>query len=165
VGLRLGKRLFDDGHLMAEKVLVTIGDDVTLNAGSYIQVHTQEDYAFKSDVTTVGSGCTFGVGAMAHYGVTMGDDVVLAADSFLMKGEEVPSGARWGGNPAVELAGPPPPLPASNPRERDQLTTQSEEDLMDLFRGDGTSSPTPAIPVPRRSGRHRATQRHLAGSR
>ncbi|SDO54097.1 Pls/PosA family non-ribosomal peptide synthetase [Geodermatophilus sp. DSM 45219] len=163
-GLRLGKRLFDDGHLMAEKTLVTIGDDVTLNAGSYIQVHTQEDYAFKSDVTTVGSGVTFGVGAMAHYGVVIGDDVVVEADSFVMKGEEVPPGARWGGNPAVELTGPPPPLPAPvpRPRERDELTTQSEEDPMDLFRmGDGA----PVIPVPRRSGRHRATQRHLAGSR
>jgi hypothetical protein len=36
---------------------------------------------------------------------------------------------------------------------------------MDLFQGDGTASPSPAIPAPRRSGRHRATQRHLAGSR
>jgi hypothetical protein len=28
---------------------------------------------------------------------------VLAADSFLMKGEEMPPHARWGGNPAREL--------------------------------------------------------------
>jgi hypothetical protein len=27
---------------------------------------------------------------------------VIAADSFLMKGEDVPPGARWGGNPATE---------------------------------------------------------------
>jgi acetyltransferase-like isoleucine patch superfamily enzyme len=38
-----------------------------------------------------------------HYGVTMEDGAVLAADSFLMKGETVPPGARWGGNPAREL--------------------------------------------------------------
>jgi tetratricopeptide (TPR) repeat protein len=42
---------------------------------------------------------------MVHYGVTMGDGAVLAPDSFLMKGEEVPPHTRWGGNPAVELAG------------------------------------------------------------
>jgi non-ribosomal peptide synthetase-like protein len=172
VGVRLGKRLFDDGHSLAEKVLVTIGDDVTLNAGSYIQVHTQEDYAFKSDVTTIGSGCTFGVGAMAHYGVTMGDDVVLAADSFLMKGEEVPAGARWGGNPARELrAGEyhvPFPAPAPRPElgahddARTGEDTQTVEEFMELFGKDGEA---PAIPVPRRGGRHRANQRHLAGSR
>jgi hypothetical protein len=26
---------------------------------------------------------------------------VLGADAFLMKGEEMPAGAHWGGNPAV----------------------------------------------------------------
>jgi hypothetical protein len=37
-----------------------------------------------------------------HYGATMGDGAELAPDSFLMKGEEVPRHARWGGNPAGE---------------------------------------------------------------
>ncbi len=35
--------------------------------------------------------------------MTMGDGAVLAADSFLMKGEEVPPNARWGGNPAKKM--------------------------------------------------------------
>jgi non-ribosomal peptide synthetase-like protein len=103
LGVRLGSRLYDDGCGLAEKNMVAIGDDVTLNAGSNLQCHSQEDYAFKSDRITIGSGCTVGVGALVHYGVTMGDGAVLAPDSFLMKGEEVPPGARWGGNPAMEL--------------------------------------------------------------
>ncbi|MCW2534506.1 MAG: non-ribosomal peptide synthetase, partial [Modestobacter sp.] len=111
VGVRLGKRLFDDGAGMSEKNIVTIGDDVTLNAGSYIQCHSQEDYAFKSDATTIGAGCTLGVGAMVHYGVMMGDGAALAPDSFLMKGEEVPAHARWGGNPAREMPENMAPLP------------------------------------------------------
>jgi non-ribosomal peptide synthetase-like protein len=100
LGVRLGKRLFDDGCGMAEKNLVTIGDDVTLNAGVFIQCHSQEDFTFKSDRITIGSSCTIGVGAYMLYGVTMGDGTVLAPDSFLMKGEEVPPHERWGGNPA-----------------------------------------------------------------
>lgn len=47
-----------------------------------------------------------------HYGVTMGDGATLAANSFLMKGEDVPRYARWGGNPARELSGSRPALPA-----------------------------------------------------
>jgi acetyltransferase-like isoleucine patch superfamily enzyme len=35
--------------------------------------------------------------------VTMGDRAVLAADSFLMKGEEMPPLALWGGNPAKKM--------------------------------------------------------------
>ena len=103
LGVRIGKRVFDDGCYMTERTLTTIGDDVMLNASTKIQCHSQEDGTFKSDRTTIGSGCTLGVGAMVHYGVTMGERSVLAPDSFLMKGEEIPPHARWGGNPAREM--------------------------------------------------------------
>jgi non-ribosomal peptide synthetase-like protein len=103
LGVRLGRRVFDDGCGLTEKTIVSIGDDATLNAGSIIQCHSQEDGAFKSDWTTVGAGTTLGVGAFVHYGVTIGDGAVLLADSFLMKGEEIPPGAQWGGNPAREM--------------------------------------------------------------
>ncbi|MCN9243417.1 phosphopantetheine-binding protein [Streptomyces sp. RY43-2] len=103
MGVRIGRRVFDDGVYMTERTLSTVGDDCTLNVGSKIQCHSQEDGTFKSDHTTLGSGCTLGVAAHVHYGVTIGDGAVLAPDSFLMKGEEVPPDARWGGNPAVEM--------------------------------------------------------------
>jgi non-ribosomal peptide synthetase-like protein len=175
VGVRVGKRLFDDGHMMAEKNIVTIGDDVTLNAGSNTQCHSQEDYAFKSDAATIGSGVTVGVAAFVHYGVVIGDGAVLEADSFLMKGEEVPAGARWGGNPARELqdgeyhvpfpAIPAPTRPGDHDTDDDARTgedTQTVEEFMELFGKDGKA---PAIPVQRKGGRHRANHRHLAGSR
>jgi len=103
LGVRIGRRVFDDGCYLTERTLGTIGDDCTLNAGSKLQCHSQEDGTFKSDVTTLGAGCTLGIAAHVHYGVTMGDGSVLAPDSFLMKGEEVPQNAQWGGNPAVDM--------------------------------------------------------------
>ncbi len=103
MGVRIGRRVFDDGVHISERTLTTIGDDCVLNIGSKIQCHSQEDGTFKSDRTTLGAGCTIGVGAFVHYGVTMGDGSVLAADSFLMKGEDVPARVRWGGNPAREM--------------------------------------------------------------
>ncbi|MER7187793.1 Pls/PosA family non-ribosomal peptide synthetase [Streptomyces hyaluromycini] len=103
LGVRIGRRVFDDGCYLTERTLGTIGDDCTLNAGSKIQCHSQEDGTFKSDVTRLGAGCTLGIAAHVHYGVTMGDGSVLAPDSFLMKGEEVPPNAQWGGNPAVDM--------------------------------------------------------------
>ena len=90
LGVRIGKRVFDDGCSMTERTLVALGDDCMLNAGSddpmpfaggrHVQVRSDGAQA----------GCTIGVGALVHYGVTMGEGAVLAADSFLMKGEEVP---------------------------------------------------------------------------
>ncbi|MFF4957628.1 Pls/PosA family non-ribosomal peptide synthetase [Streptomyces sp. NPDC001222] len=102
MGVRIGRRVFDDGLYVTERTLTTIGDDCTLNIGSKIQCHSQEDGTFKSDRTTLGAGCTLGVAAHVHYGVIVGDHAELAPDSFLMKGEEVPPYARWGGNPAAE---------------------------------------------------------------
>ncbi|AVH60390.1 MULTISPECIES: Pls/PosA family non-ribosomal peptide synthetase [Streptomyces] len=103
LGVRIGSRVFDDGCYVTERTLTTIGDDCTLNSGTKIQCHSQEDGTFKSDYTVLGAGCTLGVDAHVHYGVTMGDRAELAPDSFLMKGEEVPPDARWGGNPAAEI--------------------------------------------------------------
>ncbi len=104
LGVRIGARVFDDGVNLTERTFSTIGDECTFNEGSVMQCHSQEDGAFKSDHIVVGARATFGVGAFAHYGTTIGDDVVLAPDTFLMKGEEVPAGERWGGNPAREMA-------------------------------------------------------------
>jgi non-ribosomal peptide synthetase-like protein len=103
LGAKVGKKVFDDGGHFTERSLTSIGDNVTLNVGSVIQCHSQEDGAFKSDRTAIGNGCIIGVGGFIHYGVRMGDGSVLAPDSFLMKGEEIPPHARWGGNPAREM--------------------------------------------------------------
>ena len=103
LGVRIGKRVFDDGCYISEKTMVAIGDGCTLNSGSVIMSHSQEDGVFKSDCITIGAGCTLGVNAWVHYGVKMGDGAQLAADAFLLKGEEVPPHTRWEGNPASQV--------------------------------------------------------------
>jgi non-ribosomal peptide synthetase-like protein len=113
-GVRIGRRVFDDGCSIIERSLVSVGNNCTLAAGSIIQCHSLEDGAFKSDYTVIGAGCSIGSGAFVHYGVTMGEGSELDADSFLMKGEHVPPGACWGGNPATERG----------PRARPQRATQ-----------------------------------------
>jgi non-ribosomal peptide synthetase-like protein len=103
MGVKVGKRLFDDGAGIPEKTLVTLGDDVVLNAGSVIQCHSLEDGTFKSDYTVIGSGTVLGVTAFVHYGVTTGPGTVIGADAFLMKGEETAPFTEWAGNPATEI--------------------------------------------------------------
>ena len=95
--------MFDDGVYISEPTLTAAGDECVFNYLSMIQCDSQEDGTYKSGRTTLGAGCTIGVAAFVHYGVTMGDGSELAADSFLMKGEDVPARARWGGNPAREM--------------------------------------------------------------
>ena len=103
IGVRVGRRVFDDGVYISEPTLTAIGDECVFNSQSIIQCESQEDGTFKSSPTAIGARCTIGVGAFVHYDVMMGEGAVLAADSFLKKGEDVPPGARWGGNPAREM--------------------------------------------------------------
>jgi non-ribosomal peptide synthetase-like protein len=102
LGVRVGKRVFDDGCSIPERTLVAIGDGCTLNTGSVIQCHSMENGTFKADRTVLEAGCTLGVETLVHYGVTLGPGSSLQLDSFLMKGERVAAGAQWGGNPAGE---------------------------------------------------------------
>jgi non-ribosomal peptide synthetase-like protein len=99
-GVKVGKRVFDDGCILSERTLVEIGDEANLNEDSIVQAHSLEEGVFKSDIVRIGADASVGVGCLVHYGVTMGDRTHLDADSFLMKGEITPVGSRWRGNPA-----------------------------------------------------------------
>jgi non-ribosomal peptide synthetase-like protein len=103
LGVRLGKKLFDDGCTMAERTLVSIGDYCTLGELSVLQAHSLEDGTFKSDHIHIGHGCTIGGNAFVHYGVRIGDNAVLDPDSFLMKGEILAPNSTWRGNPARQI--------------------------------------------------------------
>ncbi len=100
LGVRIGRKVFDDGCIMTERSLVKIGDEANLNESSIIQAHSLEEGVFKSDYVRIGPGCAIGPGAFIHYGVTMHEKTVLDPDSFLMKGEIAPPRSRWRGNPA-----------------------------------------------------------------
>ena len=103
LGVRIGKKVFDDGSRLYDKTLIEIGDYTNLNEGSVIQGHSLEEGIFKCDNIKIGSACTIGPGAFVHYGVNMGDNVVLDPDSFLMKGESPGANTTWRGNPAKEI--------------------------------------------------------------
>ena len=105
MGTRMGRKVFDDGCYFIEKSMTVVGDHATLNEASILQGHSLEEGVFKSDRIEVGSGCTIGCNAFVHYGVTIGDQTVLEADSFLMKGEAPESGTTWRGNPARAVHG------------------------------------------------------------
>jgi non-ribosomal peptide synthetase-like protein len=124
-GVRVGRRVFDDGCFLPEKTLVSIGDDCTLNVGTIVQCHSMEEGAFKLGGISIEHGVTLGVGAYVHYSVVMRAGSVLETDSFLMKGTEVETGTRWGGNPAnlmpqgaIAAGMPPEPQPIARRRGR-----------------------------------------------
>ncbi len=107
LGVRVGRRLLDDGCTSVEKTMVEIGDYCTLNYQSLLQGHSLENGVFKSDYIHVHDHVTIGLRAFVHYSTDLGEGSAVETDSFLMKGEQVPAGQRWQGNPA----GPAPRAP------------------------------------------------------
>jgi non-ribosomal peptide synthetase-like protein len=99
-GVRLGRKVFDDGGLLFDRTLLQIGDHANLNEYAILSAHSLEEGVFKSDHIRIGAGCTIGCGAFVHYGTTLGDNAVIEPDSFLMKGETAEDGSTWRGNPA-----------------------------------------------------------------
>jgi non-ribosomal peptide synthetase-like protein len=105
LGVKVGRKVFDDGCILSERTLVEIGDGANLNEHSIVQAHSLEEGVFKSDFVRIGRDCSIGVSCLVHYGVTMNDNTHLDADAFLMKGEITPAGSRWRGNPAKLVHG------------------------------------------------------------
>ncbi|MFA9443291.1 MAG: Pls/PosA family non-ribosomal peptide synthetase, partial [Hyphomicrobium sp.] len=105
LGVRLGKKVFDDGCSFFDKSLIEVGDYSNFNELCVVHGHSLEEGIFKTDRINIGEGCTVGHAAFVHYGVRMGDNVLLAADSFLMKGESPDPGTTWRGNPAKAVGG------------------------------------------------------------
>jgi len=55
LGVKIGRRLFDDGCAIIERTLVAVDDEATLNAGSTLHSHSMEDGTFKSDHVVIGA--------------------------------------------------------------------------------------------------------------
>ncbi|RAI44662.1 Pls/PosA family non-ribosomal peptide synthetase [Rhodoplanes roseus] len=100
MGVKVGRKVVDFGCSITDRSLTEVGDYANLNEGSVLQAHSLEEGVFKSDWIRMGEGCTLGPSAFVHYGVTLGEHVVIDTDAFLMKGEVVDAHTTWRGNPA-----------------------------------------------------------------
>ena len=103
LGVKMGRKVYDDGCSYYEKTLIEIGDNVNINQASVIQGHSLEEGIFKSDRIKIGSNSSIGAGAFVHYGVAVSENVTLDADCFLMKGETPAQDSWWQGNPAKSI--------------------------------------------------------------
>ncbi|MCW8408689.1 amino acid adenylation domain-containing protein [Legionella sp. PATHC035] len=104
LGTKAGKRVFTDSAEFSEFDLITIGNDVCINAETIIQTHLYEDRIFKVSNVTIGSGCNIGVGSIVLYNTLMEENSCLGSLSLLMKGERLPENTHWAGIPAQSTA-------------------------------------------------------------
>ena len=111
LGSKIGRRVFMNTTELTEFDLITIGDDVALNADATVQTHLFEDRVMKMSTIALGPKCSVGSLSLVLYDTTMAEGARLGDLSLLMKGEVLPSWTGWEGIPAARSQTFPPPPP------------------------------------------------------
>jgi non-ribosomal peptide synthetase-like protein len=103
-GAKIGKRVVVNTPDFAEFDLISIGNEVCLNADVLVQTHLYEDRIFKVSTIDIHDGCNVGVGSIVLYNTTMEKNSTLGNFSLLMKGETLPENTNWQGIPAQPMS-------------------------------------------------------------
>ncbi|MGJ5752044.1 non-ribosomal peptide synthetase-like protein [Streptomyces puniciscabiei] len=111
LGARIGRGVWCDTYWLPESDLVSIGDGATVNRGCVLQTHLFHDRIMRMDSVRLAAGASLGPHSIALPGTAIGAGTSIASASLVMRGETVPDGTRWAGNP---IAG----IPAARPAAR-----------------------------------------------
>ncbi|WP_209707137.1 Pls/PosA family non-ribosomal peptide synthetase [Leucobacter exalbidus] len=99
LGAKIGRGVWCDTYWLPEPDLVTLGDGATVNRGCVVQTHLFHDRIMSMDTVELGSGATLGPHSVILPAATIGANATVGPASLVMRGESVPVGSRWSGNP------------------------------------------------------------------
>ncbi|TMR21030.1 amino acid adenylation domain-containing protein [Nonomuraea turkmeniaca] len=99
LGARIGHGVTCDTYWLPEADLVTLGDGACVNRGCVLQTHLFHDRVMSMDTVTLEAGATLGPHGVVLPAARVGADTTIGPASLVMRGETVPSRARWFGNP------------------------------------------------------------------
>jgi non-ribosomal peptide synthetase-like protein len=99
LGARIGSGVWIDSYWLPEADLVTLGDASTVNRGCVVQTHLFHDRIMSMDQVTIERGGTLGPHSVILPAADIGPEATVGPASLVMRGETVPAGSRWSGNP------------------------------------------------------------------
>ncbi|WP_310134905.1 Pls/PosA family non-ribosomal peptide synthetase [Leifsonia shinshuensis] len=99
LGARIGTGVWIDSYWLPEADLVTLGDASTVNRGCVVQTHLFHDRIMSMDQVTIERGGTLGPHSVILPAADIGPEATVGPASLVMRGETVPAGSRWSGNP------------------------------------------------------------------
>ncbi|MGI5402169.1 Pls/PosA family non-ribosomal peptide synthetase [Streptomyces sp. CA-135486] len=99
LGARIGGGAWCETYWLPEADLVTVGGGASVNRGCVVQTHLFHDRIMRMDNVVLGAGATLGPHGIALPGAVIGDHAAVGPASLVMRGERVPAGTRWLGNP------------------------------------------------------------------
>ncbi|MCS5722132.1 amino acid adenylation domain-containing protein [Herbiconiux sp. CPCC 203407] len=99
LGARIGRGVWIDTYWLPEADLVTLGDATTVNRGCVVQTHLFHDRVMSLDTVTLDDGATLGPHSVILPAARIAAQGTVGPASLVMRGELVPEGSRWSGNP------------------------------------------------------------------
>ncbi len=111
LGARIGRGAWCESYWLPEADLVELGPSSTVNRGCVIQTHLFHDRIMSIDRVTLAEGATMGPHGVILPGAAIGRGGTVGPASLVMRGEHVPAGTYWRGNPVVPWAEPKAPRP------------------------------------------------------
>ncbi|WP_405999215.1 Pls/PosA family non-ribosomal peptide synthetase [Streptomyces sp. NBC_00829] len=99
LGARVGRGAWCETYWLPEADLVTVGGGASVNRGCVVQTHLFHDRIMRMDNVVLGAGATLGPHGIALPGAVIGARAAVGPASLVMRGERVPAGTRWLGNP------------------------------------------------------------------
>ncbi|MEU1970720.1 Pls/PosA family non-ribosomal peptide synthetase [Microbacterium sp. NPDC019599] len=99
LGATIGRGVWCDSYWLPEPDLVTLGDGSTVNRGCVVQTHLFHDRIMSMDTVELEAGATLGPHSVILPAAAIGAHATVGPASLVMRGETVPVGSRWSGNP------------------------------------------------------------------
>jgi non-ribosomal peptide synthetase-like protein len=99
LGAKIGRGVWIDTYWLPEADLVTLGDATTVNRGCVVQTHLFHDRVMSLDTVTLDDGATLGPHSVILPAARIAAQGTVGPASLVMRGELVPGGSRWSGNP------------------------------------------------------------------
>jgi non-ribosomal peptide synthetase-like protein len=105
LGARIGRGVWLETYWLPEADLVELGDGASVNRGCVLQTHLFHDRVMSMHTVTFGRGATLGPHSIVLPAASIGPDATVGPVSLVMRGENVPAGTRWAGNPIAPWSG------------------------------------------------------------
>jgi non-ribosomal peptide synthetase-like protein len=100
-GATVGRGVWCESYWLPEPDLVTLGDGATVNRGCVVQTHLFHDRILRLDTVELAAGASLGPHTITLPGTAIGAHASIGPASLVMRGEHVPAGTRWLGNPVA----------------------------------------------------------------
>ncbi|WP_230671432.1 Pls/PosA family non-ribosomal peptide synthetase [Rathayibacter sp. Leaf248] len=99
LGARIGRGVWCESYWLPEADLVVLGDGAAVNRGCVVQTHLFHDRIMSMDAVSLDTGATLGPHSVILPAARIAEHGTVGPSSLVMRGELVPAGSRWSGNP------------------------------------------------------------------